>query len=277
MMKRKVVADIINIDKIVEAYHYFTESTEARQAEGSWLGIFKEYDDGTKKFIISNESVNLKTSMLRLDRIFGSIDTTAPVLRHHDISGSVKNEFLITEYQEANPSRGGAVVYLLKGSVSSGTMQGFWTGYDPDEREVMSCPYILTRQTNPVEAQAFFKDWLNKECAGKKKERTVRRKVSARNWRYPARMTFTQWRRLPYRQKHWLIAQAQCDLLGYWRDCAKLRCRRARGCQFPQPCYWDRKQATPPAEWAKADARCKPLRELMRIGSTKGSEGLWLF
>jgi hypothetical protein len=22
---------------------------------------------------------------------------------------------------------------------------------------------------------------------------------------------------------------------------------------------------------------CKPLRELMRIGSTKGSEGLWLF
>ena len=105
----------------------------------------------------------------------------------------------------------------------------------------------------------------------------MRRKVSAATWKYPYRMTFTQWRRLPYRRKHWLIAQAQCDLLGYWRDCAKARCRRVRQCQFPQPCYWGRKQATPPAEWVKADARCKPLRELMRIGSTKGSEGLWLF
>jgi hypothetical protein len=30
-------------------------------------------------------------------------------------------------------------------------------------------------------------------------------------------------------------------------------------------------------DWAVADAACKPLRELLRIGSTKGSEGLWLF
>jgi hypothetical protein len=33
----------------------------------------------------------------------------------------------------------------------------------------------------------------------------------------------------------------------------------------------------PKADWAAADVVCKPLRELMRIGSTKGSEGLWLF
>jgi hypothetical protein len=105
----------------------------------------------------------------------------------------------------------------------------------------------------------------------------VRRNVPASTWKYPRRMTFSQWRRVPYREKHWLIAQAQCDLLGYWRECAKLRCRRERRCLFPDPCYWDRKQAMPKADWAAADAVCKPLRELMRIGSTKGSEGLWLF
>ncbi len=107
--------------------------------------------------------------------------------------------------------------------------------------------------------------------------KSMRRKVSASNWKYPQRLTFSQWRRVPYRQKHWLIARAQCDLLDYWRDCAKARCRRARRCMIPDPCYWDRKQAMSKADWATADAACKPLRELMRIGSRKGSEGLWLF
>ena len=97
------------------------------------------------------------------------------------------------------------------------------------------------------------------------------------DWTYPRRMTFTQWRRFPYRRKHWLIAQAQCDLLGYWHDCQKLRCRRAPKVPFPHPCYWNRKQKMSDAERARADALCEPLRELMSIGSSKGSEGLWLF
>jgi hypothetical protein len=46
---------------------------------------------------------------------------------------------------------------------------------------------------------------------------------------------------------------------------------------LPHPCYWDRKEAMTPAEWAKADAVCRPLRALLSIGSLKGSEGLWLF
>jgi hypothetical protein len=63
----------------------------------------------------------------------------------------------------------------------------------------------------------------------------------------------------------------------YWRDCKKAQCRRARRCLFPQPCYSDRKRAMPPAEWAKAEAACRPLRALLSLGSLKGSEGLWLF
>jgi len=90
-------------------------------------------------------------------------------------------------------------------------------------------------------------------------------------------MTHKQWSALPYHERHAYVAQAQCDLLAFWRDCAKARCRRARHCLEPHPCYWDRKQAMSPEQWAKADAACRPLRALLSIGSWKGSEGLWLF
>ena len=57
----------------------------------------------------------------------------------------------------------------------------------------------------------------------------------------------------------------------------KARCRRARRCLEPHPCYWDRKQAMAPEQWAKAAAACRPLRALLAIGSMKDAEGLWLF
>jgi hypothetical protein len=105
----------------------------------------------------------------------------------------------------------------------------------------------------------------------------MRRKVSAPDWRFPLRMTRTQWIVLPYRLRHAYVAYAQCMLLGHWRDCAQARCRRARRCLSPHPCYWDRKSAMTPAERAKAEAACRPLRGLLSLGSLKGSEGLWLF
>jgi hypothetical protein len=105
----------------------------------------------------------------------------------------------------------------------------------------------------------------------------MRRKVSAADWRFPNRMTRKQWSVLSYHWRYTFVAQAQCTLLGYWRDCKSARCRRARFCVKPQPCYWDRKAAMSPEQWAKAEARCKPIRALLAIGSRKGSEGRWLF
>lgn len=105
----------------------------------------------------------------------------------------------------------------------------------------------------------------------------MRRKVSAANWKYPLRMTFRQWRRLPYPYKHWEITRAQCNLMGYWRDCKTMRCRRAHGCLFPDQCYWARKSALSASEQNRMDALCTPLRKLLDIGSRRGSEGLSLF
>ena len=108
-------------------------------------------------------------------------------------------------------------------------------------------------------------------------EQTMRRKVSAPDWRFPRRMTRKEWSMLPYPWRHAYVAHAQCNLLGFWRDCKNARCRRARRCAEPGSCYWQRKQAMAPEQWAKADAACRRLRALLAVGSLKGSEGLWLF
>jgi hypothetical protein len=94
--------------------------------------------------------------------------------------------------------------------------------------------------------------------------------------RYPLRMTYTQWRRTPYRQKYWMVGLALCDLLGHWRSCSDNRCRRARRCQNYR-CYWKRRNQMSEAERRKADGLAKSLKEMLRIGSTRGSEGLWLY
>jgi hypothetical protein len=105
----------------------------------------------------------------------------------------------------------------------------------------------------------------------------MRRKLSAPEWRFPRRMTLKQWSALPYGERHACLAQAQCTLLNYWRDCAHARCRRAHRCLVPYPCYWERKRAMSAAELAQAERVCRPLRALLSLGSLKGAEGLWLF
>jgi hypothetical protein len=80
-----------------------------------------------------------------------------------------------------------------------------------------------------------------------------------------------------YPLRHAFVAQAQCTLLGDWRDCKNPRCRRAKVCLVPQPCYWERKFAMAAEQQAKAEKLYRPVRALLAIGSGKGSEGLWLF
>ena len=92
---------------------------------------------------------------------------------------------------------------------------------------------------------------------------------------------FSNWSKL-----YWLLntrsatplwRRRNATLLGYFRDCKNARCRRARCCLVPQPCYWDRKLAMPAEQWARFEKLCKPIRALLPIGSRKGSVGLWLF
>jgi hypothetical protein len=49
--------------------------------------------------------------------------------------------------------------------------------------------------------------------------------------KYPFGMTYTQWRRMPFRTRHRLIGLMINNRFRHWRSCADARCRRARACQ----------------------------------------------
>lgn len=92
--------------------------------------------------------------------------------------------------------------------------------------------------------------------------------------RFPGRMTFTQWKRTPWRKKYRIVGVAlNTTVFRYWRDCADARCRRARTC-CDFECYWRRLESIPSFDdRMRVREKAKPLERLLWIGSRKGSEG----
>lgn len=92
--------------------------------------------------------------------------------------------------------------------------------------------------------------------------------------KFPGRMTYTQWKRTPFRQKHRLLGiTLNTRVFRYWRDCDDARCRRARSCQDHE-CYWRRLAKLPTTdEVSRVRTRAEPWTELLWHGSNKGSEG----
>ena len=94
--------------------------------------------------------------------------------------------------------------------------------------------------------------------------------------KYPQGMSYTKWRRAPWRIKHRLVGVAINNRFGYWRTCADARSRRARSCQ-DYACYWRRPQQLPFAEQMCVREAAAPMAKLLSIGSTRGAEGQKLF
>jgi hypothetical protein len=92
--------------------------------------------------------------------------------------------------------------------------------------------------------------------------------------KFPGRMTYTQWLRTPFRQKHRLLGLTlNTRVFRYWRDCDDVRCRRARSCQDHE-CYWRRLSKLPNTdEVSRVRKRAESWTWLLREGSSKGSEG----
>jgi hypothetical protein len=94
--------------------------------------------------------------------------------------------------------------------------------------------------------------------------------------KYPQGMTYTQWRRTPFRVRHRLVGLALNNHFRYWRTCAGAQCRRARACQDHE-CYWRRLQEMTYEEQKRVRAAAKPTADMLWIGCRKGSEGRWLY
>jgi hypothetical protein len=86
--------------------------------------------------------------------------------RSHDISsGSFSDGFLIVEIRGSDPDRGsGAEAYFLAGRPDTGLLVGYWTGWDPEIRKIVTCPYVLSRQRDAAKIAAENKDWLERDC-----------------------------------------------------------------------------------------------------------------
>lgn len=95
--------------------------------------------------------------------------------------------------------------------------------------------------------------------------------------KYPGRMTYTQWRRTPFRKKHRLLGLTLNNRFRYWRDCEDARCRRARSCQDHE-CYWRRLSKLPSSDDVlRVRTKAEPWTKLLWIGSSEGSEGRKLY
>ncbi|MGA8654387.1 MAG: hypothetical protein WB677_27875 [Xanthobacteraceae bacterium] len=94
--------------------------------------------------------------------------------------------------------------------------------------------------------------------------------------KYPRGMSYTQWRRTPFRMRHRLLGFAINNQLRYWRSCADARCRRARGCQ-DHACYWRRLEEMTYEQQKRVREAAAPLAKLLWIGCAKGSEGRPLY
>jgi len=73
-----------------------------------------------------------------------------------------------------------------------------------------------------------------------------------------------------------MIGLTISNLLRYWRSCAGNRCRRARQCRDFQ-CYWRRLAQLPFDEQMRVRSAAEPVKKLLRIGASQGSEGRPLY
>ncbi len=96
--------------------------------------------------------------------------------------------------------------------------------------------------------------------------------------KFSGRMTYTQWRRTPFRKKHRLLELTlNTRVFRYWRDCDDARCRRARSCQDHE-CYWRRLSKLPTTDAvSRVRTRAESWTWLLLEGSSKGSEGRMLY
>jgi hypothetical protein len=94
--------------------------------------------------------------------------------------------------------------------------------------------------------------------------------------RYPGGMSYTEWKRTPFRVRHRLVGFAINNMLRYWQSCMNANCRRARACQN-FACYWRRLQELSFEDAAQVRKRVEPLAKLLSIGCTKGAEGRPLY
>jgi hypothetical protein len=152
-----------NLDRIANLIEIVNTSraTSSSQITGEWTGVFRECFNTCNHEGISSELVVFKQ---RDNFIKGSTSCSDKLIRSWNLTGYYQNGFLVTYYTFNRSAGSGMVAYILEGTPEMGLLLGFWTGYDPENRKLMSCPYVLSRNKDVDQVKRNYSQWLNRRC-----------------------------------------------------------------------------------------------------------------
>ena len=155
-------AGITNVDKIVDTVAKMTNSKLGVSAKAEdWTGVFREYSDSIQKETVSTEFVSITRTS---DDITGLAKTNNRAVKKWDIAGKFKNDLTIIYYIGAKKSGMAAFSYVLQGNPEMGKLKGYWTGYDPEQKKIVSCPYILTKESDIDKIKKDEAKFLDVQC-----------------------------------------------------------------------------------------------------------------
>ena len=158
-----IAAVSTNLDRITTYLRvlHLSQPSSANGVAGKWVGVFREYVHTTKKQEISTETVIIRQNGNLVD---GDVSTSDKMLREWNMTGQFEQDFLTLRVFGIHKAGPAVAAYVLKGDPDMGMLKGFWTGFDPEARKLMTCPYLLTRGKDIEQIKIDNAAWLNQAC-----------------------------------------------------------------------------------------------------------------
>ena len=155
-------AGITNIDKITDAIATTTQNKASASANiEDWTGVYREYSDSIKKETITTEFVSITRTS---EAITGLAKTNDRAVKKWDITGKFKNDLTVIYFIGTKKNGMAAFAYVLQGNPEMGLLKGYWTGYDPEQKKIVSCPYILTKEPDIEKIKNNEAEFLGTQC-----------------------------------------------------------------------------------------------------------------
>jgi len=160
---------LTNFDRIVPGIQAMVMSPAVRsnKVAGQWNGIFREYDPAKKGETITYDTMQLEK---RGESVSGKMGTPADgEVRAWEVAGIFKHSMLALTYLSSDPEIRSVGSIVLQGRPGEDSvLKGYWLGYDRDRRQLLTCPYVLTRRTDTEEVKKENAAWLGAPCYGPK-------------------------------------------------------------------------------------------------------------
>jgi hypothetical protein len=129
---------------------------------GEWTGLFREYRQAVKAEEISSEGVLI--SVRAGNAVTARVESTMGQRRSRSAEGRFGGDTLVLYYVLSDSPRAGGTAVVIRGNPKEGLLKGYWLGYDPEQRKLMTCPYVLARSGDTEKIKSEQQQWLAQPC-----------------------------------------------------------------------------------------------------------------